>query len=73
MKNIVLRSVTNDNRCVDFFTRADGSVGFEEYRRDVEDRGWFAIEGYSSRAFHDENTAIKAARTEIPWLQLQSL
>jgi hypothetical protein len=27
------------NRCVDLFSRPDGSYGFEEFRRDVEDQG----------------------------------
>ncbi len=45
-KNRVLRSIETQEgeRCVDFFIRPDGSFGFEEYRRDAEDRrGWFPI------------------------------
>jgi hypothetical protein len=75
-KHTVLRSINDDgeSRCVDFFVREDGTIGFEEYRRDVEDNhGWFAVGGYSSRSFYDENAAIKAARCEIPWLQRKSL
>ena len=70
--NRVLRSVNSDDasRCVDVFLRPEGSVGLEEYRRDVEDRrGWFAIGGYASRTFDDENAAFKAALVSIPWLR----
>ena len=44
--NRVLRSINDEDasRCVDIFLRPDGSIGFEEYRRDVEDgRGWFPV------------------------------
>ena len=70
--NRVLRSITSDDasRCVDVFLRPEGSVGFEEYRRDVEDgRGWFAIGGYASRSFDDETAAVQAALAEVPWLR----
>jgi hypothetical protein len=70
--NRVLRSVNNDDasRCVDVFLRPGGSVGFEEYRRDVEDgRGWFAIGGYASRIFADESAAFEAALSAVPWLR----
>jgi hypothetical protein len=70
--NRVLRSIDSDDasRCVDVFLRPEGSVGFEEYRRDVEDgRGWFAIGGYASRTFDDERAAFEAALAEIPWLR----
>src|SRR6266403_513923 len=33
------RENAEGNRCVDIFRRDDGSFGFEEYRRDPEDRG----------------------------------
>jgi len=38
---LVFVSVENfeHDRCVDLFSRPDGSYGFEEFRRDVEDRG----------------------------------
>lgn len=69
--NKVLRSVNNEDadRCVDIFLRPDGTVGFEEYRRDVEDcRGWFPIGGHALRIFSDENAALKAAVSEVSWL-----
>jgi hypothetical protein len=71
-RNRVLRSINNDDasRCVDVFLRPEGSVGFEEYRRDVEDgRGWFAVGDYASRTFDDVNAAFQAALAEVAWLR----
>ncbi|MBV9456089.1 MAG: hypothetical protein JO141_01040 [Bradyrhizobium sp.] len=70
--NRVLRSVNNDDasRCVDIFLRPEGTIGFEEYRRDVEDgRGWFPVGGYANRMFNDEGAAFAAAAAEVPWLR----
>ena len=37
--NKVMKSINghDDSICVDIFLRPDGTFGFEEYRRDVED------------------------------------
>lgn len=70
--NLILQSINDEaaDRCVDVFQRPDGSVGFEEYRRDVEDtRGWFAIGGHARKAFANEKDAIAAALTAVPWLR----
>jgi hypothetical protein len=71
--NRVLRSINNEDasRCVDIFLRPDGTTGFEECRRDVEDpSGWFRLGGVaSSRAFKDEAAALQAAQAEVPWLR----
>lgn len=69
--NKVLRSINDRgaDRCVDIFLRPDGTVGFEEYRRDVEDaRGWFPIGGHSNQIFLAEADALKAALTAVAWL-----
>lgn len=69
---LVLRSVNDEtaDRCVDVFQRPDGSFGFEEYRRDVEDgRGWFAIGGHARRRFAAEAEALEAALLSVPWLR----
>ena len=69
--NRVLRSINNEeaNRCVDIFLRPDGSIGFEEYRRDVEDgRGWFAIGFHGLRVFETQPAATEAALAVVPWL-----
>jgi hypothetical protein len=68
----VLRSIETDsgNRCVDIFLRPDGSVGFEEYRRDSEDgRGWFPVGFYSAHVYATEAAALDAARETVSWLR----
>jgi hypothetical protein len=57
------------DRCVDFFSRPDGTFGFEEFRRDPEDMGsWTPVAYYSGRAFPTEADARAAARDSVPWL-----
>lgn len=71
-KNSVLKSINlNDgNRCVDLFERPDGTFGFEEYRRDIEDgRGWFPVGFFGDLVFDSEADALRAARSRVPWLQ----
>jgi hypothetical protein len=68
---IVFDSVENaeHDRCVDFFSRPDGTFGFEEFRRDVEDRGaWTPVDFYSWRPFADRAAAEEAARKAVVWL-----
>ncbi|MGY4573110.1 hypothetical protein [Bradyrhizobium sp. USDA 3256] len=70
--NRVLRSINDEaaSRCVDIFLRPDGSIGFEEYRRDVEDgSGWFPVGGHSHRIFHGESAALAAAIGDVAWLR----
>lgn len=57
------------DRCVDIFSRPDGTFGFEEFRRDPEDMGgWTPIAYYSVREYETEADAIAAARAAVPWL-----
>ena len=71
-KNRVLRSIetADGGRCVDFFIRPDGTFGFEEYRRDLEDgRGWFPIGFHAEKSFaSDEQAEVKALKA-VPWLK----
>jgi hypothetical protein len=70
--NKVLRSINDEGatRCVDLFRRPDGSCGFEEYRRDVEDgRGWFPVGNFSQRRFDDQSSTLAAALEAVPWLE----
>jgi hypothetical protein len=70
-KNLVVKSINaaGEDRCVDLFRRPDGTFGFEEYRRDVEDqRGWFAIGFYGEKAFDTEAATLTAARAAVSWL-----
>lgn len=66
----VLQSVNNDDGslCVDVFRRPDGSIGFEEYRRDVEDpSGWFAVGGFAAVRYETEQAALAAAVLAVTW------
>ncbi len=70
-KNRVLKSINNEDesRCVDIFLRGDNTVGFEEFRRDVEDtRGWFAIGFFGDLVFDSEKAALEAAIFKVLWL-----
>ena len=68
---IVLESIENGDhdRCVDIFRRPDGTHGFEEFRRDPEDRGaWTPVRHFSGTKFATRDTARAAALTWMPWL-----
>ena len=72
IKNRVLRSIETEDgaRCVDVFVRSDGSFGFGEYRRDVEDgRGWFPISHTEHQVYATEALALDAARSRVTWLR----
>jgi hypothetical protein len=57
------------DRCVDVFSRPDGTFGFEEFRRDPEDRGvWTPISYYAVRIFVSESDAVVSARKNVAWL-----
>jgi hypothetical protein len=71
LRPLVLASLENGDgtRCVDLFRRADGTHGFEEYRRDPEDpRGWSGAAGFGARVFEDETAARDAAQNAVKWL-----
>ncbi len=68
---LVFMSLENfeHDRCVDMFSRPDGSYGFEEFRRDVEDRGaWTPVQYYSGAAYSSQETALAAAMRSVAWL-----
>jgi len=68
---LVFRSIENfeHDRCVDFFSRPDGSHGFEEFRRDAEDRGaWTPVQYYSGSVFCSHEDALAAANRSVAWL-----
>jgi hypothetical protein len=68
---LVFISIENfeHNRCVDLFSRPDGSYGFEEFRRDVEDRGeWTPVRYYSNSAYRSREAAFAAAMQVVEWL-----
>jgi len=57
------------DRCVDVFSRPEGTFGFEEFRRDPEDRGLWTPAGYYSRQEFPSVAAVRTAATRaVPWL-----
>jgi hypothetical protein len=73
VSNKVLASLQNSygDYCVDVFMRADGSFGFEEYRRDPEDGVWRCLHRYSSQVFDSEENAVARAKELVPWLRIE--
>jgi hypothetical protein len=68
---MVLASHQTDeaNRCVDVFSRSNGTFGFEEFRRDPEDMGaWTPVSYFSGLEYTAESDAVGAARRAVPWL-----
>jgi hypothetical protein len=66
----VLASVedSDGSRCVDFFSRPDGTFGFEEFRRDPEDCGqWTPLRYLSDGVYSSEAGARAAARQAASW------
>jgi hypothetical protein len=57
------------DRCVDIFSRPDGSYGFEEFRRDAEDGGqWTPVHYYSSTIYGSSAQALDTAERCVLWL-----
>ena len=70
-ENKVIRSIEAPGGvvCVDFMRMSDGSVAFEQFRRDPEDgHGWRPAGGASGQGFEDLASAEAAARRDIGWL-----
>ena len=68
---LVFVSIENDehDRCVDLFARPDGTYGFEEFRRDVEDVGtWTPVQYYSGLVYSSAVAAYFQAERTVPWL-----
>lgn len=68
---VVFDSVENaeHDRCVDLFRRPDGSFGFEEFRRDVEDAGaWTPVAFCSAGTYDSGGAALAAAIARVVWL-----
>jgi hypothetical protein len=57
------------DRCVDVFSRPDGTFGFEEFRRDPEDLGvWTPTSYYARQGYPTIDAARVAAQQAAPWL-----
>lgn len=68
---VVLDSIENaqHDRCVDLFRRPNGTFGFEEFRRDVEDAGaWTPVAYYSGTDYASKEAALAAATAVLAWL-----
>jgi hypothetical protein len=68
---VVVDSIENDqaDRCVDIFRRPDGTFGYEEFRRDVEDGGrWTPTAFYSQKIYSAAAAALAAAASSVRWL-----
>lgn len=75
MKPRVVDSIQNReaDHCIDIFVRDDGTFGFEEYRRDVEDgRGWFSLERYAQLVFASAPDALADALARVAWMEMGS-
>jgi hypothetical protein len=56
------------NRCVDIFSRPDGTFGFEEFRKDPEDMGaWTPVSYFSGRSYPTEADAVAEAKLAVSW------
>jgi hypothetical protein len=67
----VLQSLETDDavRCVDLFRRPDGTFGYEEFRRDPEDRGvWTPVSFASGLSYPSLENARSAAAAAVKWL-----
>jgi hypothetical protein len=72
---IVVESIENSqhDRCVDVFLRPDGSFGFEEFRRDVEDAGaWTPVSYFSGSRYASKREALAEAARRVLWLAPQN-
>ena len=66
---LVSHQTTEGNRCVDIFSRPNGTFGFEEFRRDPEDRGdRTPISYFSGPEYTTESDATNAAVRAVSWL-----
>ena len=68
---LVFTSIENfeHDRGGDLCSRPDGTHGFEEFRRDAEDRGeWTPVAFYSGSAYASREAALTAALRSVTWL-----
>ncbi|HEU4377041.1 MAG TPA: hypothetical protein VFR73_00595 [Hyphomicrobiaceae bacterium] len=57
------------DRCVKIIKQADGTFGFQEFRRDPEDVGrWTLVTEVARTDFITQLQAMAAAQEEVAWL-----
>ncbi len=65
-KAITSYQTDQGDRCVDIFSRPDGSFGFEEFRRDPEDMGaWTRVAYFSVKSFVSSDAALADATRRV--------
>ena len=72
---VVMASIENPqhDRCVDIFTRPDGSFAFEAFRRDAEDAGaWTPVSYFSGLRHASKGEALAEATRRVAWLALRT-
>jgi len=70
-EQVVIQSINNDesNLCIDFFTRNNGTFGYEEYRKDPENASsWYKIGYFTYKIFSSKDEAYNDAVKTISWL-----
>ena len=70
-EQVVIQSINNDesNLCIDFFTRNNGTFGYEEYRKDPENTSdWYKIGYFTYKIFSSKDEAYNDALKTISWL-----
>ncbi len=68
---VVVASIENPqhDRCVDVFTRPDGSFGLEEFRRNAEDAGaWTPVSYFPGLRHASNGEALAEATRRVAWL-----
>lgn len=66
---VVSHEMPGADKCVDVFSRPDGTFAFEEFRQDPEDMGrWTPIAYFSGHRYPTEDATLAAARRAVPWL-----
>lgn len=71
MKSTVLASMETEDgtQCVDFFSREDGTFGFEQYRREYDGISrWQSLGKYGGLSFRSGEEALGAAKQYVSWL-----
>jgi hypothetical protein len=54
----------------DAWNRPDGTYGFEEFRRDIEDGGeWTPVSYYSGLIYSSRESALEATTQSVIWLE----
>ena len=76
MSSTVIASLESEDgtHCVDFFTREDGTFGFEQYRGEYDGSSrWQSLSEYARKSFASGQEALHVAKQQVSWLQIIGL